>query len=562
MRWPLLRNTFVPLALALVLFGASVAAQPLRPGIGAPSVDPPFPRPAGGGPATLPRFARIQNFSVVKLVPVFFGPFPGQAPMASDDECLPAPDAFATQKQQRWGLSFEVDAPAGSTILRVRICRVSGSDESCFYGRSFATATARATFVEVPPEALPDPASPHLPQLEYALYAESSNGMSALGRIRRKLAPLPTIELVRARSQGVEAGSGRRTTKATIKLGSASETALLTITPGEGIALFESEVLTAIRPPDPRQTLRPGGLALRKYELCDRRSLSADAFAAWKTGGYPTAVWARAPLVDGCQLAVVSPFVNAEYHATARGTIYEAPPCVSEAFAAGASPFHPRPGLGRGEAGSSPPADGSCREGEACTTVPRDCQSGFEVSGRIRCSGGVRECVPPEASFCRTCGGLCGGCQGDGCLSRDGIFGDNFCAPASVCQNFTHQCSPFVCQSQLRCWRPMTSPGVWPAPGRLSEAEACGVVPGSPCEPMCPAVANCGWDGCTGECGRRCPSDQRCLPIRDSLTGGICARSSAACARDSDCCPPEDPRCERIGGRRCVNGYCASGEFD
>lgn len=121
-------------------------------------------------------------------------------------------------------------------------------------------------------------------------------------------------------------------------------------------------------------------------------------------------------------------------------------------------------GGGSGSGGSS-----SCAgEGDACRVHPSECDGrgdDFMVDGRIVCRGGEPVCEASEGSdYCAICGGACGGCAGDSCVT------DADCAPLGVCARSTTPGGPNHCNSLLApepstgnpvcsyhsgmCWRP------------------------------------------------------------------------------------------------------------
>lgn len=438
------------------------------------------------------------------------------------EACLPPPRA-TPGGMDRWGLAVAV-RPGTEPLDHIRVCRLRGTERTCFYDRPILQSRVSDEFVSVPWEADPDPrldpVAGRLPRLNYVLEidygARGSGPQTHSVLLERKLAPLPRVTIVGpARAQGVATGGPFFTTVGLARFANARHLGLLGVRSGASNAdsSFLESPSSALRAPPVLLTPVSPRSSDATALLCDQRPLVAPAFALWRGAGFPVRAWARAPLIDGCQLTATS-----ETELRAAFTPASSALAVSRCLPRDPEQptlIAPRPGTGGMSSGGG---GGACVAGRPCMARPSECNSperaAFEVAGVTRCTGGRETCVATER-FCNSCGGDCGDCPGNLCS----LIPSHSCGPGSVCgagsRCFAIEMSRCPQPGPILCWKPKLADGSWP--GRPSEVAFCG-------SDSCPRQCNgstCGHDGCGGTCGT-CAGDQACVARAGSPYGGTC----------------------------------------
>jgi hypothetical protein len=133
----------------------------------------------------------------------------------------------------------------------------------------------------------------------------------------------------------------------------------------------------------------------------------------------------------------------------------------------------PRDGSPKVDKEASMTAGATCADmdGAPCMGPIASCAAGTTTGpGKIRCANNTPICEVEANSFCTICGGNCGGCAGDSCIS------DDDCGPGAVCQTsaaLPHVCKPIEPTACHRisgyCWLPKDTPIADPPPGAHSQ---------------------------------------------------------------------------------------------
>jgi len=363
--------------------------------------------------------------------------------------------------------------------------------------------SAQATFVPVPQMAAPSVTATELPTLQYELTVTSLGNMQASAMTsKRRLAPLPTITVTpRPQTNGgispvCSGGVCPAFTQARVTYTNAASVGVFSISP---------TTTTAIRLPQGESAIEAGiapvnvipatpSSSSTTADVCDMRQLNASDVTTWRgtdpATSYPVRLWARAPLISGCQLHASTDVSYAQIGSgsTAGATywcaagLHVVPPANNTPVVVStSSTTHGPPTAGGGTGSGSGSTSGPCHEGDACTITPSGCQASFSVTGTMHCTGKTGTCVPGAYCPNNAHGANCGGTLGDPC-SINPMVGGGWCTPSGICglpcssdgKTTTCQCrsNPACTTNQWNCWAPQAADGSWP--GRGATDDACG----------------------------------------------------------------------------------------
>jgi hypothetical protein len=534
-------RSVLPLLFASVLAGCAVDTeapttdQPVdldEPGVDtqSPFFLPPPGSITGGLVATF-NFPTVPQLGIAEEREGWVGWTRTRVPIPTSAECLAAPGPAALRAGGPLGIQFRVESGiTGAELRSVRLVRLGPGPEITIYNRTIPAGSRSfsESFVPLAGEAEVAANVTTLPRLRYELVVEDTAGRVTRSRIERKLAPMPSVSIVSpARVTGPNTGRGNRVLSAGFRVRNAEFIDLVGVrsSPASSsieFGVIETEATVAeYGPPATSLRITPSPVE-RTGQMCDGQFLSSPAWNEWKAAGLPMRVYARAPLIEGCQLWELSESLAATDATTAPpvpgGPVPSWPVCSNHGQGvSGAGTI-----VVGGTSGGSTPAP-TCTEGAPCEVTPAECDAKvnpISVAGKTRCTTSGSRCVP-TAAYCPTTGSAnCGAAYGNACRRDDDCAPGLFCGMRiGGCVGFGDDIACGSCQhityrDGSKCTPP---PGLCWLPGTLRPGQGCYQ---NDCTPQCDG-STCGNDGCGGLCGT-CKSGEYCEPKSASPYGGTC----------------------------------------